>query len=43
MRSEELKYLKGDSTEIRNRLGWVPKYTFETMINQMIDVWNEKI
>jgi GDPmannose 4,6-dehydratase len=43
MRSEELKYLKGDSTEIRNRLGWNPKYTFETMINEMIDVWNEKI
>ena len=43
MRSEELKYLKGDSTEIRNRLGWVPKYTFETMIHEMIDVWNEKI
>jgi GDPmannose 4,6-dehydratase len=43
MRSEELKYLKGDSTEIRNRLGWVPKYTFETMINEMIDVWNKKI
>lgn len=43
IRSEELKYLKGDSTEIRNRLGWVPKYTFETMIHEMIDVWNEKI
>jgi GDPmannose 4,6-dehydratase len=43
MRSEELKYLKGDSAEIRNRLGWVPKYTFETMIHEMIDVWNEKI
>jgi GDPmannose 4,6-dehydratase len=43
MRSEELKYLKGDSTEIRNRLGWVPKYTFETMINEMINFWEEKI
>jgi GDPmannose 4,6-dehydratase len=43
MRSEELKYLKGDSTEIRNRLGWIPKYNFQTMINEMIDVWMEKI
>jgi GDPmannose 4,6-dehydratase len=43
MRSEELKYLKGDSTEIRNRLGWAPKYTFETMIHEMINFWEEKI
>lgn len=42
MRSEELKYLKGDSTEIRNRLGWSPKYTFETMIDEMIDFWERK-
>ena len=43
MRSEELKYLKGDSTEIRNRLGWVPKYTFKTMIQEMIDFWEKKL
>ena len=43
MRSEELKYLKGDSTEIRKRLGWTPKYTFETMIHEMIDFWDKKI
>ena len=43
MRSEELEYLKGDSTEIRNRLGWTPKYTFETMIHEMIESWENKI
>jgi GDPmannose 4,6-dehydratase len=43
MRSEELKYLKGDSTEIRNRLGWSPKYNFETMIHEMIDFWEKNL
>lgn len=39
MRPEELKYLKGDSSDIKNILGWKPKYTFETMINEMIEHW----
>jgi GDPmannose 4,6-dehydratase len=43
MRSEELKYLKGDSQEIREKLKWKPKYNFETMMNEMIDVWMERI
>lgn len=43
MRSEELKYLKGDSQEIREKLKWKPQYNFETMINEMIDVWMKKI
>jgi nucleoside-diphosphate-sugar epimerase len=28
--------LKGDSTPIRNELGWEPEYTFEKMIDEMI-------
>jgi len=38
MRPEELKYLKGDSTKIR-KLGWEPKYTFESMLDEMIEHW----
>lgn len=37
-RPEELPYLKGDSTNIRN-LGWKPEYTFESMVDEMIDAW----
>lgn len=43
MRPEELKYLKGDSSKARDLLGWVPEYTFETMIDEMIDRWNKEL
>ena len=43
MRPEELKYLKGDSTRSRELLGWIPEYTFETMLDEMIEHWMEKI
>ena len=43
MRPEELKYLRGDSNEIRQKLGWKPKYSFESMINEMIEAWIEKL
>ena len=39
MRPEELKYLKGDSSKIRKTLGWEPEYTFETMMDEMIEHW----
>jgi GDPmannose 4,6-dehydratase len=38
-RPEELKNLKGDSTKIRTELNWKPEYTFESMIDEMIDYW----
>jgi GDPmannose 4,6-dehydratase len=38
-RPEELDYLKGDSTKIRTQLGWEPEYTFETMLDEMIEYW----
>jgi len=37
LRPEELEDLKGDSTKLREKLGWKPKYSFETMIKEMID------
>jgi GDPmannose 4,6-dehydratase len=39
LRPEELPYLKGDSTKIRTELGWSPKYTFEMMMDEMIESW----
>ena len=39
IRPEELPYLKGDSTKIRKELGWKPKYTFEMLMDEMIDHW----
>ena len=41
MRPEELPYLKGDSTKIRTELGWEPKYTFEMLMNEMIEFWEK--
>jgi len=38
LRPEELEHLKGDSTKLRETLGWEPDYTFEQMIEEMIDV-----
>jgi GDPmannose 4,6-dehydratase len=38
LRPEELEDLKGDSTRLR-KLGWEPDYTFETMIDEMIEYW----
>jgi GDPmannose 4,6-dehydratase len=43
LRAEELKYLKGDSTKIRETLGWKPDYTFETLMDDMIDGWMCKL
>lgn len=43
MRPEELKYLKGDSSKARKQLGWQPEYTFESMIDEMIDRWMNEI
>lgn len=39
LRPEELRDLKGDSTKIRTELKWVPEYTFETMLDEMIEYW----
>jgi GDPmannose 4,6-dehydratase len=39
MRPEELEDLKGDSAKLRNETGWTPKYTFETMLDEMISHW----
>ena len=43
MRPEELKYLKGDPSKARDVLGWKPKYTFESMLDEMIQKWENEI
>jgi GDPmannose 4,6-dehydratase len=39
LRAEELPYLKGDSTKLRDTFGWKPEYTFEAMMHEMCDHW----
>jgi GDPmannose 4,6-dehydratase len=38
-RPEELDNLKGDSSKLKKHTGWSPKYTFETMLDEMIEYW----
>jgi GDPmannose 4,6-dehydratase len=38
-RPEELYNLKGDSSKLRDELNWKPNYTFETMLDEMIEYW----
>ena len=41
IRAEELKYLKGDSSKIKEMLGWSSEYTFESLMDEMVDCWLE--
>jgi len=41
-RPEETRHLKGDSTKLRQTLGWEPEYTFESMIDEMIQYYITK-
>ena len=38
-RPEELENLKGDSSKLKKDLLWKPKYTFESMLDEMIQYW----
>lgn len=38
-RPEELNYLRGDASLARSILGWKPKYTFESMMREMVQYW----
>lgn len=39
MRPEELKYLKGDCSKFKSTFEWEPEYTFETLLDEMIEHW----
>ena len=43
IRPEELDCLRGDATKAKYELGWIPSYTYEDMINEMVDAWLEKL
>ena len=38
-RPEELNDLKGNSKKLRELTNWSPRYTFETMLDEMIEYW----
>tara|TARA_R110001592_G_scaffold45542_8_gene145643 strand:- start:1110 stop:2099 length:990 start_codon:yes stop_codon:yes gene_type:complete len=42
-RPEELTNLKGDCTKMKTDLGWKPTYTFESMMDEMVDYWLNKL
>lgn len=42
LRPEELNDLKGDASKLR-ALGWEPSYSFEAMIDEMIEFWLTKL
>jgi len=42
-RPEELDYLRGDPTKAKQLLGWNPKYTFESMMDEMIEYWLKEL
>jgi len=41
LRPEELEHLKGDCSKAKEALGWEHEYTFETMLDEMIEYWLE--
>lgn len=43
LRPEELNDLKGDSKKLTNKTGWIPRYSFESMLDEMIKYWLNKI
>ena len=43
LRPEELTDLKGDCTKLKNTIGWAPTYTFESMLDEMIEYWDKKL
>jgi len=42
-RPEELEDLKGDSSKLRELTGWEPKYSFETLLDEMIEFWKTEL
>ena len=41
MRAEELPYLRGDASKLRETFGWKPEYTFEMLMDEMIEHWKK--
>ena len=41
IRPEELKYLRGDCSKLKNTFGWKPEYDFFKLMDEMIEHWNK--
>ena len=39
LRPEELPYLKGDCSKLKSTFKWEPEFTFETLMDDMIEFW----
>ena len=43
LRPEELKYLRGDCSKLKKTFNWKPEYSFEGLMDDMIDFWIKEI
>ena len=43
LRPEELPYLKGDCSKLKTTFKWKPEYSFENLMDEMIDFWLQNI
>ena len=43
LRPEELPYLKGDCSKLKSTFKWEPVFTFESMMDEMIEFWTHKL
>ena len=43
LRPEELPYLRGDCSKLKQTFDWKPDYTFNSMISEMIDHWMDTL
>jgi GDPmannose 4,6-dehydratase len=43
LRPEELPYLRGDCSKLKQTFDWKPQYTFSTLMDEMIEFWMEKL
>lgn len=41
MRPEELKFLRGDCSKLKKTFGWEPEYSFEALLDEMIEHWKK--
>jgi GDPmannose 4,6-dehydratase len=43
MRAEELPYLRGDCSKLKSVFDWTPRYSFESLLDEMIAFWMDAI
>lgn len=43
LRPEELPYLKGDCSKLKSTFNWKPEYSFESLMDEMIEFWMDKL